>query len=686
MKGRIGGLLAACVICIGSLLWVPINGTAAETQTEQQTERQTEEEEEKVSGEYDSKKTYGIDQEFDKLSGNAKYLGSAYRQNYYLDLEKTGITEIADAAANGLANMLFSALQMLAMLTCSIVYYCLEFSLSESIASFVTDIQKELLNGVYQQLWLLGVAAMGASIVGKMLKRQMAEILLDLCMVVLVTVLAALVGTHSAKVLTASSDLTKSVSNSIFKGLDTATGMSGGDDYAAAAAGSLWVDMIHSPWLTLEFGSVNPDGEVVEELLSLAPKSTDRKDVVKDMTKETGCFASGRGWGRLGMLLCYIIPFLLKGAVFILIGVLQFLGQILAMFVLLLAVFVLALAMIPAYGASIIQKWLGKFLDVHLSMAILSFLMALLIWLNKVLFSFAGDFGWLICLLFQAVVCVLLFLNYRTILFMLLHPRDGMSEINRMMRRMQRQSRFSGFPGGKRTRYEWEPERKDIWEEKDDGEAWEEEAESRAGYGSGSTHGYRAQGMQNIQPETNEDYDMAYDYESARHGPSRQEIYEMFEGEDEGSRRLEIESMGINDYESARNAPTQQEIYEIYEEKQEDNGGDLKDVGREDAEKMPGEKMKAKSIGYNPDEEVKERGQELSEDRPSEGDKAEETGRITDAYRETLMETGERLRGETGPEQPYQECLREKEASGKPGEENQGEAEDKPELMEESEE
>jgi len=112
----------------------------------------------------------------------------------------------------------------------------------------------------------------------------------------------------------------------------------------------------------------------------------------------------------------------------------------------LLAFIVLVLAMIPRYGTSIMGKWLEKFLDVHLSMLVLSFLMALLIWINKMAYTLAGTIGWFIAMVLQAVICVVLFMNYKTILFMLMHPRDGMSDINRMLHRMNRQG-SRGYQG-----------------------------------------------------------------------------------------------------------------------------------------------------------------------------------------------------------------------------------------------
>jgi hypothetical protein len=496
------------------------------------------------SGDYNSKQTFGIDEEFDKLTGHAKYLGSDYRDNYNLDLEETGLTGIVDSAANGLANAFFIMLKGFATVVCAIVYFCLDFSLADTISDFITQLQTGLIKGIFQELWILSAVVMFVSIVGKLFKRQMAEILKDLAMVVFVTVLSVLLMSHTKEVLTASTNLTKSVSNSVFVGLDTATGMSGDVDYATNAAGSLWTDMIHEPWLTLEFGSVAPDDAVVDEILSLRPGSSDRADIIKDMTKETGCFDKERAWGRLGMIFVYMIPFFLKGVIFITISLLQALAQVLAVFVILLAAFVLFLAIMPNYGMEILKKWMQMFFDAHLGMVILSFLMAMMIWLNKVLYSFAGTYGWLISLLFQAALCIVLSLNFKVIMLTLLYPRNTAKELNRKVRQSLRTG--GRHPSGSRNNdynYENGFDEYDEYDDYNDYEDYDYED-----YGHQKTHEsnrssleqsmYKSSSANKASPDSDTRGEQDYqsdnhptsptDYQAMHNAPSQQELYNLF--------------------------------------------------------------------------------------------------------------------------------------------------------------
>lgn len=551
----------------------PEEETQQQTETEQDTEQQTETEQETETesagqgGTYNSKQTFGIEGEFDDLPGTSKYLGSTYRTNYYLDLEKTGITDAVDAAANGLANCIFSAFQMIAMVVGSVVYFCLDFSLADAVAGFIAELQTGLITGIFQEIWIFSFFVLGAGIAVKMFKHALMEILKDLTMVVFVTVLSILLMSHTNEVLTMSTNLTKSISNSVFSGLDTVTGgTTEGQSYAATAAGALWSDMIHEPWLTLEFGSISPEEEVVEELLSLQPGSSDRADIVKDMTKETGCFEKSRGWGRIGLLFTYFIPFIMKAAVFIVVALLQFLGQFLAVFVILLAAFVLTLAIIPSYGLELLRKWMQMFVDVHLSMVILSFLMAMMIWLNKILYSFAGTFGWFLSLLFQAAICVILALNFKTIMFMLLHPRNGMNEANRMMRQMMRRNGFgrggfhlSGLVGGvKGLLY--------------DGTNTPNVSPNRADDNS-KENIYDTQ--QNTTGRSNQDYNaQRYEPESwQQHVPYVDDSDMKQAGrtiqKQSGIRQQEAPKSTV-DYQAINNAPSQQELYELFHDPSEE--------------------------------------------------------------------------------------------------------------------
>lgn len=545
--------------------------TQAETMAETMDGTETEEEGVRV-GSYDSKGTFGISTELDGLSGDAAYLGSMYRENYRLDMEKTGITEILEAGLNAFANILFSAFRMLGMMVCAVVYFCLSFSFADSFSGLVGNIQADLVNGIYQQLWLLAVMFLAGFTVVKLAKRDMAGILGDFCMVIFVSALSFSVVKYSEKTLTVTTGLTHSISESVFGALDKVTGDGGDASYAKAAAGGLWVDLVHVPWMTLEFGDAKVDEDTVQEILSLEPGSADRKDIIADLDGETGCFDKGRGGDRLGMLLCYAVPFILKSVVFVAVALLQMLGQFLAVFIILLAAFVLVLAIVPSYGISLMQKWMNKFIDVHLSMVILSFILALMVWLNKVVFSYMGTFGWLITLLIQSVLCLALVMNYRALLSMLLHPRDGMQDVQRLLKMMARQNRGfypgqgmgswrfgdTGYGSGVGTRQDGRTETDEPYSG-GQGYNW-------GGYGGGRDTGPEPyHGGQHYQP--------VYDPEGGQRGNQETAREEPGQAPDTENIHLQ-EPPYVQDYDAIRRAPTPQEVYDLYQDDKEDTGAD----------------------------------------------------------------------------------------------------------------
>lgn len=570
--GKILAVLLLALWC--SFQPAMVHATEAQPPTEAQTEAVTgletepqTEEEGRQGGGYNSKQTFGIDTELDGLSGQAKYVGSQYRDNYKLDLEKTGITELLDAGLNAVANMLFSAIKMVGMGLITFIYFCLDFNFADTFSGFLTSIQTNLIGGVYEQLWLLAVMILAGFILVKMVKRDLAGVLLDFGMVIFVSVLSLLMLHNSATILTVTTNLTKNISSTVFEGLDSVTQEEQNNkSYAQNAAGALWVDLVHVPWLTMEFGDAQVDEEMVEKILSLQPGSSDRKDLVEDLNDETGCFDKSRGIDRLGMLLCYLVPFGLKLVVLAAVAAMQMLGQFLAVFVILLATFVLILALVPTYGIEVIRKWINKFVDVHLSMMILSFLLALMLWLNKVLFSYAGTFGWFITLLIQAVLCLILFMNFRTILHLLLHPRDGMQDLQRMMRMMARQNRGGGYDRHK--------------DHDKDGDSHSHGQNHGGGqgpyyYGQGAYYKqdpYYGSGSNENAPPS---YTAPYQTPPPLYGTGGQPYEEEgaqtarhYHTPDEGAYMSPPEQSAreATDYDAIRRAPTQQELYDLYQE------------------------------------------------------------------------------------------------------------------------
>jgi len=408
-------ILFIVLICMLSFC-VPVYAT---------TESETSESENMSLGQsYDSQNTFGIGEEFEGLRGDAKYLSGRYRDNYYLDIEKTGITGFGYKIVNDLANIFFTLIKWLGMATCAVIYHSLNFNVSDLVASQISAVQNQLVNGIFKQLWILGFLATAIMLVKRFAKRDLRGVLEELGKVLLITVLSVLVVTHSYDVLSFSSGLTKHFSSKVVSAMDSAAGIGGNDGYAVAAAGSIWTDLVHEPWKTFEFGSDSYSNDDINEILSMNPGSDEREELIEELKSDRSCFNKGRGAERTGMILLYLIPFAAKCVIYIAVSLLQLAFQVLAVFVILLAVFVLVIAMIPNYGVTIINRWFGKFIEIHVSMLVLTLILSLMVWIDKVLFEYVGVLGWFVVILFQLAICVVLFLFRKEIMSFIVKPKN----------------------------------------------------------------------------------------------------------------------------------------------------------------------------------------------------------------------------------------------------------------------
>ena|GEM_PF-4577786 len=375
---------------------------------------------------FESKDAFGIDGEFDNLKGNGKYLSSEYRKNYSLD-----IVENMDFGANffnDFAGILFVGIRDIGFLTCSVVYHALEFNLTELLAGEISYIQRSMIEGIFNPLWQLAFLAVGIMAIKKILKRNLKGIFEDVVKVVLIIVLSVVVANYSVELLTFSGNVIKAVSSTVFVSLDDSAGVDTNDSYTAVVTANIWNNLVHIPWQTFEFGSDFYTDEDVENILSTHPDSKERKRVVREYNRiqENRGFAKGRGGERIGNMLVYYVPFLAKCVLFILLAVLNIVLQFLAIVVVILAVVVLLMCLMPFFGLKIINSWLEKFMEVHLSMFIVSLFLALILWVDRVMFRYIGRLGWLVVIVIQAVICVVLFMCREKIMQIFMKPKHSL--------------------------------------------------------------------------------------------------------------------------------------------------------------------------------------------------------------------------------------------------------------------
>ncbi|MBD5535290.1 MAG: hypothetical protein HDQ99_06490 [Lachnospiraceae bacterium] len=361
-------------------------------------------------------------------SGDAKYINRS--DYYYLDMKKTGLLESGDAIMNSIANMLFTFIKWLGKVTVMLFYYCMDFDMSAMFKDQINGIQSALNSGIFKPLFLLGFCGSAVIMLRKMVRRDLMGAYGQVLKVVAIVVLSILVVQESSTVLTKTTEITKSISTQALMG------MQGGEqvdisDYAAQSAGALWMNLIHQPWVFIEFNGEDAGEETIKQLLGIdnddyKPGSKDRKDLVEKY--EGNAFDTDRGAEKIGFMFTYLIPFAIKCVIYILMALLTLFFQLIAIFYTFLAPVVLILIMVPGYER-LLTEWLRKVLESQLSILIMSFLMGLLLKMDALLYeTCAGDWGWLVVMIVETVVAVLALVKRNELLGVMSKLQKGVSQ------------------------------------------------------------------------------------------------------------------------------------------------------------------------------------------------------------------------------------------------------------------
>ena len=387
---------------------------------------------------------------FENLPGDAKYLGSEYRDNYTFDIEETGILEKHLETVNGLANALFAAIRTVAYATVTLFYRALQFDMGELFGEQLHGIQEGLKDSIFEPLLILGFAVCLLSVLVRFLKRDIVGSIAEFGKVVLVIVLAMFVVLRSDVVLSGATKITKGISVDALSNINDNMGISGGTDkieeFSKKAAGVLWVDLVHEPWKTVEFMHCDiPDSGTIDRFLS-ADDADERAELVKGFG-EAKCFNMLIGYERVGFLLIYLIPCLAKCFIYMMIAGGLIVYQVLAVFYLMLAPVILILFLVIGYE-SILTVWIKKLFETQVMILVITLMLAFLIRVGVLLFGKADEWGWLIVLIVQIIAGVGLYQN-RDKIFRLLEPvQRGREKITNTVEKMHIPEKMAAIRSG----------------------------------------------------------------------------------------------------------------------------------------------------------------------------------------------------------------------------------------------
>lgn len=337
------------------------------------------------------------DDALNNLDGDGKYLGNSYRDNYYLDIEKTDVFEAGDYMLNQIANALFSIIKTLGFAASVFFYHVMVFDVSEVFATEINTIQSALKLSIFDSFFILAFAASAWSLMKRLTKRDLSGLVIEIGKILCIFLLSSFVVTHSATALSATTSITKDISVSALMNINQQGNVSV-ESYAANASGMIWKSLVHAPWKSLEFEGGSDDESHVEAFLSTSPGTPDRTELVENYRGSNGnAMSKSKGVGRIGFLIVYLIPFLVKSGIYMFIAILQLAFQVMAVFYILLAPVILLLSLVPAFGGiELVSSWLKKILETQIMMLIITFILGIIISLDSFLYSKSSDYGWFI--------------------------------------------------------------------------------------------------------------------------------------------------------------------------------------------------------------------------------------------------------------------------------------------------
>lgn len=366
--------------------------------------------------------------DLNNLEGDGKYLGKDYRDNYYLDIEKTDIFEAGDHMLNQIANALFSIVRILGFAVAVFFYHVMVFDVSEVFSTEINSIQAALKSSIFDSFFILAFAASAWNLMKRLTKRDLAGLVTEIGKILCIFLMASFVVTHSATALSATTSITKDISVSALMNINQ-QGDIAIENYASNASGMIWKSLVHAPWKSLEFEGGSDDESHVENFLNTPPGTPDRASLVESyMGEYPKSMLKSRGVGRIGFLIVYLIPFLVKSGIYMFMAILQLAFQVMAVFYILLAPIVLLLALVPSFGGiELVTLWLKKILETQVMMLIITFILGIIISLDSFLYSKSNKYGWFIVIFMETLVALVVIVNHKNIL-------NGLSKITTSVR------------------------------------------------------------------------------------------------------------------------------------------------------------------------------------------------------------------------------------------------------------
>jgi len=351
-------------------------------------------------------------------SGDSNFI--EYRDNYILDTEKISffknpMSTTFDGAANGL----FTLQKGLATIQIYLFQIALEANIQDLLEQFITPFIDSMRTIIFEGFSVFFISLCALLLLIKLAANRQAQAISGLLQILLVVTLAFVFYNHPVEMMQMAGDVTNEVSDAVLEGPYSAINGSGtSTSMEGKVAALVWNVMVHKPWQTAEFGSIETAETYEDDILKYAPESDERKELVKKLAEEEGLFSKSlshqleRIFTLLVLGTLNLLIFLFLTAFCVLIVGYQFL----TLGYMMLGVFVFMLALIPYFGTEIVKRWALRIAAACGTKILLAFILSLLLVFMDAMYSFIDTEGLLYTLFMIIVIIGMIYTKRKEIL------------------------------------------------------------------------------------------------------------------------------------------------------------------------------------------------------------------------------------------------------------------------------
>lgn len=349
---------------------------------------------------------------FKGLIGEGKYLQSPYRSNYYLDVKELGLTDLFNKFTNWTANLLWSGATILTYILLVVFNLGFSMDIADMFKGILDTIMTALKTTIFDEYFLLLVSIAVIYVAISFVRNNLGQVFSRLGYIVLTTVLMLAATMYSADIVSGITTLSKSIGASSIVAISDREST---EANIGQVSGELWGNLVHRPWLELEFDGrqnevENLDG-VIDKILSMPDDSEERQKYIDELNKNNPeLFKENAGTGRILPAFLILLVNLVKMGVMIVLSIIQIVFQIVTILFVLAFPFILLLSISPSFGgASLLSNLGNQILGAQVGIVLTSFLLGLMIKLDGLIATYLGGlgtYGWFAITIIQAAIYI----------------------------------------------------------------------------------------------------------------------------------------------------------------------------------------------------------------------------------------------------------------------------------------